>query len=541
MTNRNNYPFYGWIPKPLGAAILVLFFVPLFFSGGTYLSNANIMAGGMGILTEDFQFLSFCVSIGMSLVFPFMIPYLQARNVKHVYLGGFASLIVLNWICANTQSLPLLAGCCFVIGFIRVGLTLNTTFIIAPYALGVNTIDMFTREAATPEAAFQGEHARTVLMAILYTYILILVQGSNYVMAWVAHEFRWEYSYYFAIGLLLAAMLITLVAFCPAPTRRWNIKYSRLADALLLAAAMGGFCYMMVYGKIYDWFDSPRIWAAFILTLVCGGAFLWLEARTPESPLLESGTFRHRNTWIAIGIFLLTMLINSSTLFVTTFVRLSTNAGELESAAISCWAIPGLLAGLVLSLVFVKRHVPFRYIYATGFGLMLCANLYMYFQYQTMGVYEHSIFPTIIHWTGMLLLYSIPCAFALKHIPIRYFATWLFLMVAVRNVVATAIGTSVYGNWLQERQQHYITRLAQDIRSDNPVASSRFLVTAHMGQAQGQSTFEADRLAATSMKGQLTLQATLVAMKDITGSTIWICLACTAFILLIPYYKNERT
>ena len=44
-------------------------------------------------------------------------------------------------------------------------------------------------------------------------------------------------------------------------------------------------------------------------------------------------------------------------------------------------------------------------------------------------------------------------------------------MVAVRNVVAPAIGTSVYGNWLQERQQHYVARLAQDICQDNPQAA----------------------------------------------------------------------
>jgi len=54
-----NYPFYPWAPKPLGVLILLVLFVPLFFSGGTYLSNINEMAGSMGTLTEEFQFLSF--------------------------------------------------------------------------------------------------------------------------------------------------------------------------------------------------------------------------------------------------------------------------------------------------------------------------------------------------------------------------------------------------------------------------------------------------------------------------------------------------
>ena len=43
------------------------------------------------------------------------------------------------------------------------------------------------------------------------------------------------------------------------------------------------------------------------------------------------------------------------------------------------------------------------------------------------------------------------------------------------------------------------------------------------------------------IKGQVSLQATLVAMKDITGSTIWICMGSVLFVLCVPYYKQEKT
>lgn len=114
-------------------------------------------------------------------------------------------------------------------------------------------------------------------------------------------------------------------------------------------------------------------------------------------------------------------------------------------------------------------------------------------------------------------------------------------MVAVRNVVAPAIGTSVYANWLQEKQQHYITRFVQDVRPDNPQSSISFAQASLLGQMQGKDGLEASRLASTMLKGKVSLQATLVAMKDITGSTIWICLGGMAFALLIPYHKHERT
>ncbi len=538
---RTNYPFHPWVPKPLGALVLLLLFVPLFFSGGTYLSNVNEMAGTMGVLVENFQFLSFCASIGMSMVFPFMLPYLRGRNVKHVYLGGYALLALFNGVCAVTECVPLLAVCCFFIGFLRVALVLNTIFVIAPYLLGINTLDMFLYEPSTPEDAYKSEHARTELMPLLYFYILCIVQFSNYVSAWVAYEFRWEYTYFLVIGMMLVAVLLVALLFCPALAGKCRLPWRLLPDALLLTVAMGALCYVLVFGKTYDWFDSVSMRVALVLACVCGGLFLWLSALAGRGRLLELGISRYRYAWYSVGIFLLLMLINSSTLFVTTYLKLSTCSGDLESATVSCWAIPGCLIGLTITLVCVVQGVHFRYIYAAGFLLMLGANLYMYFHYQTMGVYEHVIPPTLLHYAGMLILYSVTCAFAMKHLPIRYFATWLFLMVAVRNVVAPAIGTSVYGNWLQERQQYYVMRLVQEVRGDNPQSSAQFLLAARAGQVRGKDSFEASRLASTVMKGKVSLQATLVAMKDITGSTVWICAGAAALVLLLPYYKGERT
>lgn len=538
---KANYPFYSWVPKPLGAAILLLMFVPLFLSGGIYLSNINEMAGSMGVLSEDVQFLSLCASIGMSMVFPFMLPYLQTRNVKHTFLAGYALLILLNGICSVARSLPLLVACCFLIGFIRVALVLNTTFIIAPYLVGVQTIDMFLHEPGTAEEAGMYDHLRTLVMPLLYAYILCIVQSGNYVSAWVAYGFRWEYAYWAVIGMMLLALIIVSCTFCPAPARRIHLPWNLLPDALLLTIAMGALCHILIFGKTCDWFEHRSVCIALSLMLMSGGLFLWRSAAARGEALLKLSIFRYRYVWYGMGIFLLLMLINGSTSFVTAYLKLSTCSGNWESASVFCWAVPGCVGGLAISLACITKGVHFRYIYATGFLLMLGANLYMYFHYQTMGLKEHVILPTLLHYAGMLILYSVTFAFAMKHLPVRYFVTCLFLMVAVRNVVAPAVASSVYGNWLQERQQYYTTRFVQDLRDDNPPSATLFTQMVSLGRMQGEDPLAASRLASTLMRGKVSLQASLMAMKDITGSTIWICLASAILVLLIPYYKNERT
>ncbi len=487
------------------------------------------------------MFLSLCTFTGMAVVFPFMLPFLCGRNARNAYLWGFAALVVLNLVCAQTESFALLAVCCFGIGVARVALVLNTTFLIAPYMLGVNTLDMFLNEPADGKAAYAGGHARTVLMPVLYTYILCIVQFSNYATAWVAYEFRWQYSYLLVVAMLLAALLLVLLTFAREPAGGFSLSCGMVADALLLAVAMGSVSYLLIYGKTSDWFSSRAMRMVLAVALVSGGLFLWLQTRTRREPLLRLGIFRYRYTWVAIGVFLLMILANSATSFVTSYLKLSTPAGNLQSAAVSCWAIPGCLAGLALCLVMVFKGVHFRYIYAAGFLLMMCADVYMYFRYQTMGRQSDTVFPTITHYAGLLILYSVTCAFAIKRLPVRYFATWLFLMVAVRNVIAPAVANATYGNWLQERQQNYVTRLAADVRYDQQQAATDFGTAAMAGRARGADGLAAERLASTVMKGRLTLQATLVAMKDITGFTVWICLGSALLVLLLPYHSGERT
>lgn len=114
-------------------------------------------------------------------------------------------------------------------------------------------------------------------------------------------------------------------------------------------------------------------------------------------------------------------------------------------------------------------------------------------------------------------------------------------MIWMRNSIAPVIGSAIYSNSLNERQQYHITRLAQDIDHTNTKAVSAYTQTAFLGKASGKDSFDAERLSVTAMKGKVSVQATLVAMKDITGLTIVSLLIATVFVFILPYHKNETT
>ena len=45
-----NYPFYNWVPKPIGIIILLMFFLPILTVGGTYSANGTEMMSSLGII-----------------------------------------------------------------------------------------------------------------------------------------------------------------------------------------------------------------------------------------------------------------------------------------------------------------------------------------------------------------------------------------------------------------------------------------------------------------------------------------------------------
>lgn len=538
-----NFPFYRWMPKPLGILILMFLFVPPTFSGGAYLSNLNEMSGELGLLVEDVQLASFFTSIGMCLFVPFMVRFLQARSVRRTYLWCFGLLIPLNYICAVTTSVPILLAACLLIGFVRVIVMLNCTFTIAPYLTGVNTLSMFTMtETPTPEMQYRMERMRTFLMPVLYCFILLIAQWSNVMTAWFAYEYSWPEAYYVVIGLLLIAMVMVLTTMPDVRNcEKYHPEWHKVPEMIFMTMALCSMAYVLAFGKTFDWFDSQQIVIAAAIMLISTGLFLMASVRNGDDAYLPLGVFRYRNVWMAMLLFLIAMIFNSANIFVGSFSKISTSISNYHSASLSIWAIAGCVAGLILSVLLVVRKVRFRTIFIMAFLFMALSNVILYFQYQTSGLFDNMIWPMVLNFVGLLMLYSLVAAFGMKSLPARYLATFVFLMIWMRNSIAPVIGASVYSNWLNERQQYHISVLAENITADRPSAAGTHVRNMKIAGASGKGSFESEQFSSVAIKSKVAVQATIVAMKEITGNTVILILIAAGVTFLLPYYKNETT
>ena len=98
-----NYPFYGWMPKPLGIIILLFFFLPILTVGGVYSVNSTEMMSGLGIISEHIQFANFVTSIGGSLCsFPISVGVCTAGE-DDVYCRVCVHVYIQLYLCKDRQ------------------------------------------------------------------------------------------------------------------------------------------------------------------------------------------------------------------------------------------------------------------------------------------------------------------------------------------------------------------------------------------------------------------------------------------------------
>lgn len=537
-----NYPFYDWVPKPVGILILILLFIPILTVGGVYSANSGEMMSGLGILSEHIQFVGFVTSIGMAAFAPFFYDLVRIRREKLMCLVGFPIMYLLSYVCAVTESIFLLALCSLIMGFLRMVLMMVNLFTLIKYAFGMEATRNITpgNEPSDEEGWDRLDREKSTSMPIIYLFFMILGQVGTALTAWLAYEYEWQYVYYFMMGTILLSILIIFITmpFHSYPGERFPITFSKFGNVVVFSCMVTCFIYILVYGKTLDWFDDPTIIRAALLTLLFGAIFIYLES-SRRSPYFLMDLFKLRTINMGVILFLLLMILNSSAMFVNVFSSIGMKIDNWQNAALGNWCVAGYIIGAILSIALGSRGVHLKYLFAIGFLLLGCSALFIYFEVQSAGLYDRMKYPVIIRAAGMMIIYSLTAVHANQRMPYKYLSTWICVMLTVRMVIGPGIGTAIYTNILQERQQHYVTRYAQNVDRMNPDAEASYTQTARGMRYQGKSETEAEQMASISTKGRIQAQATLSAVKEMSGWTFYGCLAATLFVLAYPYRKRK--
>lgn len=509
---------------------------------GAYSVNSSEMVGGLGIQSEHIAFISFVTSIGMAAFSPFFYQLVCVRRQKMMSLVGFSILAVQSYICANTDSLFILALNSLIMGFVRQTLLMCNLFTLIKYGFGIEaTRNVSPGNEPSDEAGWDAlDTEKKASQPIIYFFFMLLGQIGTWLTAWFAYNYHWQMVYYAMLGSILVALLITLVCmpYNPYPTKRSPLSFSKFGNVVVFCLMCCSFIYIMVYGKVYDWYDDASICWATAICVVSTLLFVYLE-KTRRSPYFMLKAFRSRSIQGGILLFIALMICNSSSMLVNIFVGVGMKTDQIQVATLGNWVLLGYFIGLVSILLLNNKGVHFKWFFALGFILIGAASLFMYFEVQTDGMLERMKWPVVIRATGMMLLYSLIAVYANQRMPYKLLSTWVCIMLTVRMVIAPGIGSALYQNLFQYRQQYYITRYAHDYDRTDAATAMTYDQTARGMQYQGKSETEAQHMAAISAKSKVQVQATISAIKEISGWTIYACIIFAGLMLVVPWPKRD--
>ena len=541
-SNPRNFPFYNWVPKPLGIIFLIILFIPIMTISGVYSVNSSEMIGGLGIQSEHISFVGFVTSVGMAAFSPFFYDLVCLRRQKMMSVVGFSILFALSYVCAKTDSIFLLAVCSLIMGFVRQTLLMTTLFTLIKYGFRIEATKNLTpgNEPTTEEGWDKLDTEKTTSMPTIYFFFMILGQMGTWLTAYLAYAYEWQYVYYFMMAAMLVAIVISMVAmpYHKYPMKKFPINFSKFGNVVVFSMMCCSFIFIMVYGKVLDWYSHPYIRMATIVCVVFTLLFVYLE-RTRRSPYFLLSTLKLRSVQGGILLFLGLMIFNSSAMFVNVFVSVGMKIDNWQNATLGNWVLVGYFLGLVMAVICSAKGFHLKWLFSLGFLLIGLSALYMYFEVQDAGMYERMKWPIIIRATGMMLLYALTAVYANQRMPYRYMSTWGCIMLTVRMIIGPGIGSALYSNVLQERQQHYVTRFSQDFDRMESKTVADYQRTVQGMMYQGKSETEAQQMAAMSLKGKVQVQATLTAIKEMAGWTFYGCLICAGVVLLVPWRKKR--
>lgn len=538
-----NYPFYNWVPKPLGILILVLLFIPILTVGGVYTANSGEMTSGLGIQSEHIQFVGFLTSVGMAAFAPFFYQLVCIRREKMMCIVSFSLMYLLSYVCAITDSIFLLGLCSIIMGFLRMVLMMVNLFTLIKYAFGIEATRNITPEIGDPDTE-EGwdklDKEKSVSQPAIYLFFMILGQIGTSLTAWLAYEYQWQDVYYYMMGMTLAAIFVIFITmpYHNYGTHKFPISFSKFGNVAVFCVMCTCIVYVLIYGKTLDWFNDVTIVRATILSVVFTVIFFYMEF-SHNSPYFLIEVLRLRTVRMGIVLFMLLMIFNTSSMFVNVYAGIGMKIDNWQNAALGNWCMAGYFIGGVIAIIFGSRGCHLKYMFGLGFFFIGMSALFMYFEVQTEGLYERLKYPVIIRSTGMMLIYSLTAVHANQRMSYKYLSSWLCVMFTARMILGPSIGTALYTNVLQNRQQYYVTRFAHDVDRVETQTAASYDQTVRGMRYQGKSETEAENMAAMSVKGKIQVQATLSAVKEMSGWTFYGCMLSMLFVLVYPYRKRK--
>lgn len=489
-----------FVPRRLKPWIFIFFVLIIQFSGGVYLAAASDMVGTTALMQEDILMAGYASLIGMAINFAVMFRIKFRFSNRTQLLAACIVLIAANFICASTDSVPVLVITCFVAGWFRMQATFACN----------STIQLWL----TP--------VRDMAIFFCYVYIVVdsVIQLSGIATIYTAFFSQWEYMQWIMSGLLALMMILVLILVKPVRTpmfiRLLGIDW---IGAGLWAVFMTGFTFICVYGNFYDWWDSVEIRVAALVTVITLGINLY-RVSFLHHPYISFMAMKNRNVVRATVIYTVFFtLLATEHVFEHTYAAQVLGFDETNLIDLNWYVFAGIVTGCGFTyFTFALRKWRYKTMTAIGFALAIVYLAYFYF-FLDYGVEKEMLFMPLFFRGAAAVIISIIFLTSIVQsgLPFQVFPQALTINGFTGAVMSATFGPAVVGEFLRHVMAKNASLIGSVMTASNP---------------------DAIRVPVGELYGMVQLQALVVSMKEIYG---WLLMmALVALLVILVSYAPLR-
>jgi MFS transporter, DHA2 family, multidrug resistance protein len=442
--------FYKWVPVWVKLLVLLIFFFVVLTANGVYLGNSTDMLSGLGVYSEPFTAAYNAVYIGMGLGLMVEVRLKRRFTSKTLLLWGFTMMLLVNCINMNTDSPVLMIVTCLILGFTKMSALME---------IYIMWLVVWSKKLDTSR---------------LYPFVYGLALGGVYFITWLtanlADVYNWRYAYIAMIVMILVCLLLGLVFVENNKLRRSLPLYQMdVLGLLLLGGLLMLMNYVVVYGRVENWWDSPNITAASILIPMLLLAFLAREL-TVRRPLVPFGQLKKKSLFkglfffFALGIFLPSSIQGTFTAGVLDFET-------IRNAELNLYLIPGVEVAAVFCFFwyYYKRNTEF--LLFIGFSAFVGYYALLYGKLASGLGMEDFWVMSVLKGFGTTTLYIVIGLYTTGGFPLTIIMHSGGLMLLVRSFLGSGIITGIYSYLLYAGRIRHL-----DILAGNAAADAGFLI-----------------------------------------------------------------
>ncbi|MDE6258872.1 MAG: hypothetical protein K2M53_10880 [Muribaculaceae bacterium] len=484
----------NFIPRRMKPWIFIFFVLIIQFSGGVYLAAASDMVGSSGLMQEDILMAGYASLIGLAVNFAVMFRIKFRFSNRTQLLACCMVLIAANFICANTDSVPLLVATCFVAGWFRMQATLACN----------STIQLWL----TP--------TRDMAVFFCYVYLVVdsVIQLSGIATIYTSFFSQWEYMQWIMMGLLGLMMILVLILVRPVRGPMFiPLNGIDWIGGFLWAGFMMAFTFICVYGNYLDWWDAPEMWQAAIVGTACLLINLW-RASFLKNPYITFRAMTNRNVIRATGIYLVFFtLLATEHVFEHSYAAAILGFDETNLIDLNWYVFAGIVTGCGFTYItFALQKWRYKTLTAIAFFLAIIYLGYFYFMIDYGVEKEMLFFPLFCRGAAAVIISIIFLTSVVQSgLPFEVFPQALTINGFTGAVMGATFGPALIGELLRYTIAKNASILATPFTDANPAS-----LHIPLGELMG-------------IVGQ---QALVVSMKELYGLLLILGIGSLVIILL---------